>query len=367
MCSFLKLFLSMIMIVNMIIISGCTKEEQAINGKFYTYQQTMDEINKMALEYPQILRVHAIGTTAEGRSIVVLELGNTSGKDEKSGLMATFAQHSEEHETTTLGLDFVKYILKNYGKDDNITNVLNAKTIYIVPMVNPDGVEYEFSKGKDSLSWRKNRNMLSENVYGVDLNRNWGYHWDASINKEIDQKANTPNDEYYHGEQAFSEIETKSLSEFITNHKNIKVFVDYHTGESDFMQGVVLSPFSYAEKQEMNTQEVQKYIEVSSALCKLISDKNDKRTPYNSMRAFEVKDFVLKQAPFWQKPLVWLGIPSSTIAPGAAIDWTASQGIVSFGIETTYPNDFIYQMPDSHEILMENQLKGFLFLLSNTE
>ncbi|MCH7532282.1 MAG: hypothetical protein IIB36_11080 [Gemmatimonadetes bacterium] len=42
----------------------------------------------------------------------------------------------------------------------------------------------------------------------------------------------------YWGGEAFSEVETRSLRDFIADHPTIGLFVDFHTGSGGFVQGV---------------------------------------------------------------------------------------------------------------------------------
>lgn len=75
--------------------------------------------------------------------------------------------------------------------------------------------DYDLSSDKTFTTWRKNRTLVGENSYGVDLNRNCGYYWDAPTTKDLDRTINDQKDLYYHGKQPFSEIETKSIRDFI--------------------------------------------------------------------------------------------------------------------------------------------------------
>ena len=82
--------------------------------------------------------------------------------------------------------------------------------------------------------------------------------------------------------------------------------------------------------------------------------------------AFQVKEFVYQQTPLLQKPFVWVSLPSSTLAPGSAIDWAASQGITALGIEMACDANFLTQLPQSQENLTKHQFEGFIFLLNTT-
>jgi hypothetical protein len=321
------------------------------------------EVHELELHYPELVSVHEIAKTQEGRSVILIEIGNKS-ENAKSGLLATFAQHSDEHETTKMAMGFVKRLLENYEADEAITKSIDKCTVYIVPMVNPDGVDYDLSSDETFITWRKNRRPTDENNYGVDLNRNWGYYWDASTIKDLDQSINNPKDQYYHGQYPFSEAETKGIRDFILSHKNIVVFADYHTGSSDFIQGDILIPFCYTEEQKLVPEVLARYETISSKLCRLISDGNDKRTPYAAMQAYKIKEYVLQQASFIKRPFIRLLLPASTLSPGASLDWAASQGLTALGIEVACSSDFGEKSAANRENLINHQFKGFLYLLN---
>ena len=106
---------------------------------------------------------------------------------------------------------------------------------------------YEYSHTDDRL-WRKNRNRaystlggLIESCYGVDLNRNFGFHFrDSSV---LHPKGGTGLTcvETYTGPKAFSEPETRAIADFIESKRNQWVmYLTYHSyGEK------ILYPWSY--------------------------------------------------------------------------------------------------------------------------
>jgi len=40
---------------------------------------------------------------------------------------------------------YAQHLANNYGKDQTITNLVNRRDIYIIPMVNVDGSEFDIS------------------------------------------------------------------------------------------------------------------------------------------------------------------------------------------------------------------------------
>ncbi|XP_011705381.1 PREDICTED: zinc carboxypeptidase-like, partial [Wasmannia auropunctata] len=72
--------------------------------------------------------------------------------------------------------------------------------------------------------WRKTRKPYSFNCYGSDPNRNWGYKWNSGGTSTF------PCSETYHGSAPFSEVETKSMSEYIGTIANkIYAYLAFHS------------------------------------------------------------------------------------------------------------------------------------------
>lgn len=88
-----------------------------------------------------------------------------------------------------------------YGVDQQITQLVNSREIWIVFDMNPDGGEYDIATGTYQ-SWRKNRQPNSGSI-GTDLNRNWGYKWGC-----CGGSSSTPSSETYGGAAPFSAPET---------------------------------------------------------------------------------------------------------------------------------------------------------------
>ena len=71
----------------------------------------------------------------------------------RAQVLFTANQHGREHLTVEMAL----YILNQLtSSDPQFTNLVNNREIWIIPMVNPDGVEYDVATGAYRM-WRKNR------------------------------------------------------------------------------------------------------------------------------------------------------------------------------------------------------------------
>jgi len=125
-----------------------------------------------------------------------------------------------------------KYLIENYHQDLSIKNLVDLSEIWIVPLVNPDGLEYSIHFYR---YWRKNRRDNKDGTYGVDLNRNYGYQWG------YDNSGSSPNtgSDVYRGTGSFSEPESRAIRDFFTQHHFLSL-VSYHSYGQ-----VILYPWGY--------------------------------------------------------------------------------------------------------------------------
>src|SRR6185369_9455689 len=93
----------------------------------------------------------------------------------KPGIVYMGTHHAREHLSTEVPLLLAKYLVENKDKPE-IKKLLDARDVYIIPMVNPDGVEYDIASGQYRMH-RKNARDNGDGTLGVDLNRNYGFHW----------------------------------------------------------------------------------------------------------------------------------------------------------------------------------------------
>ncbi|XP_059099359.1 carboxypeptidase B-like [Tigriopus californicus] len=131
----------------------------------------------------------------------------------------------------------VTYLIKQLTEDMTAENedLLENLDWYILPVANPDG--YEFTRASDRL-WRKTRSEYSGNLCkGTDPNRNFGFHWNEGGSSDSSCS------EAYHGPEAFSEIETANIRDFLLAHKdNVKFYNNVHSYGQ-----MVLLPYGFAE------------------------------------------------------------------------------------------------------------------------
>lgn len=137
-------------------------------------------LNQVVLDHPDIVRLEALGTSHEGRTIWGLMISDNAAADEDElAVLLSGAHHAREVMSVEVVMDVIEHLTANYGALPEVTAAVDAYHIWCVPMVNPDGVNAVFTYDQD---WRKNtldndHSGTLTSLDGVDLNRNyeWGF------------------------------------------------------------------------------------------------------------------------------------------------------------------------------------------------
>lgn len=193
------------------------------DAPYHNYAETTAKLKELTEQYSKIAQLSSIGKTNEGREIWSVRIsGDLAHADSLPAIILMGGHHAREHLSVELPLYYLEYILSEYAKGNpRIQGLVNGRDIHIIPLVNPDGAEYDIS-GNYKL-WRKNRSKNDGGTYGVDINRNYGYQWGgggASAN---------PGSDTYRGPSAFSEPETQAIKKYIEEHQNITILLSFHT------------------------------------------------------------------------------------------------------------------------------------------
>lgn len=218
--------------------SGIMGMEFGSMGGFYTLDEVVAELDSMRLQYPNLITAkHSIGTSHENRDIWMVKISdNPDISEDEPEVLYDALIHAREPAAMSSVMYFMYYLLENYGTDPEVTYLVNNRELYFIPVLNPDGYEYNRQTNPNGGGmWRKNRRDNGGGVFGVDLNRNYGYKWGY----DNLGSSNDPADESYRGPSAFSEPETQAYRDFCINHSFV-TNLSYHT-----YSDVLLYPWGY--------------------------------------------------------------------------------------------------------------------------
>jgi len=110
---------------------------------FHTHDELTALLHGWAAQYPGLLAVESIGTSHEGRDIWAATVTNHTERPagEKPALYVDGNMHAGEVTGCAVALYTIHDLLTHYGGDAAVTDLLDARTLYILPRVNPDGAE----------------------------------------------------------------------------------------------------------------------------------------------------------------------------------------------------------------------------------
>ena len=173
----------------------------------------------MKIQYPNLISTKiSIGNSIENRPIYTVKISDNPEIDENEPeILYTALHHAREPQSMMQMIYFMYYLLENYNTDPSVQYLVNNRELYFIPVVNPDGYEYNRTTNPSGGGmWRKNRRN-NGGSYGVDLNRNYGpyTYWNAPNGGS----STTPSSDTYRGTAPFSEPETNSIKNFLASRE----------------------------------------------------------------------------------------------------------------------------------------------------
>jgi zinc carboxypeptidase/immune inhibitor InhA-like protein len=199
-----------------------------------------EEIVNAAKAKPHIARAVDIGRSLKGKPITAVRV--TKGarsyplRGHRPAVVFQATQHAREWITPENVRRQLHYFLNNYGRNAEITKLVDTTDIWFIPVINVDG--YDLTHNPEYRLWRKNlRDNDGDgqftNLDGVDPNRNFSYHWGY----DDEGSSPYPESETYRGRGPNSEPETKVQDAFYRALRP-KYLVNYHSAAELLLYGV---------------------------------------------------------------------------------------------------------------------------------
>ena len=113
---------------------------------WYDYAEMTQALHDLVDAYPNLLSMESIGKSVGGRDLWLVTLNNpATGSDrEKTAMFIDGNIHGNEIQAAETVLYSIWYLCKSYGVIDRITELVDERSFYFVPMENPDGREVWF-------------------------------------------------------------------------------------------------------------------------------------------------------------------------------------------------------------------------------
>jgi hypothetical protein len=214
-------------------VDALSRQAGDINGAYHNYNETRALLQELGSGFPLLARVINIGYSVEGRELTVIKISdNVDSEEEEPNIFIMGCHHAREWISVEVPLLFARYLLEHYPDNPGVRRAVNGAQIYIMPLVNPDGLEYSIHTYR---MWRKNRRYNGNFSWGVDVNRNYGFMWG------YDNEGSSPSpwSAVYRGSGPFSEPETDAVRRFLSAHPPAGCLSYHNHGQ------LILYPWGY--------------------------------------------------------------------------------------------------------------------------
>lgn len=228
----------------------------------YTYKIMANVIRKLLETYPY-LEVGTIGKSEMGKDILYLRLGKG-----QTQVCYNASFHANESITTPVLLKFAEQMMRAYTDGSDVQGVeprqlFEECSLYLVPMVNPDGVDLVNGALTEGESYQYAKRIAAQfpdipfpdgwkaNIEGVDLNLQFPAGWNLAKEIKFAQGYNRPAPRDYVGLAPLTAPESRAMYDFTRNH-DFQLILAYHT------QGEVIY-WKYLNYEPENSYRIARY------------------------------------------------------------------------------------------------------------
>lgn len=211
--------------------------------RIYSYEDMMGDVQLLEMLYPEDFSTETLAQTADGRQVQLLVVGDPqAGKK----IFVNAGIHGREYITSQLVMKQTAVFLEHLRDGDSYKeqpyrSLMDDCAVYVVPMVNPDGISIS-QQGMEGIlteTVRENVERIAaldgqtleedyltkwkSNGNGVDLNRNFDALWE-----EYQDPAGHPSADHYKGTSPGCEAESAALIS-LTREQQFLRTISYHT------------------------------------------------------------------------------------------------------------------------------------------
>lgn len=216
--------------------SNVTEEIVDTSDHIYSYTEMMEDIQKLGETYPDLIQISSVGMSLDDRIIFQIVLGNPKAP---KAIYVQSSIHAREWMNTWIMMKSLEMNLRNWNtvlpNGETYGQIFEDCCIYLLPMVNPDGVtisQYGFDGIRNeelrnyglSLKGASNPQRWKANARGVDLNRQFSVGWNSVINETA------PCADSYNGIAPFTEPEAVAVKNALEQREFVAA-ITYHTME----------------------------------------------------------------------------------------------------------------------------------------
>jgi hypothetical protein len=149
----------------------------AAQDPYLNHDQLTQALEALAGAHGNLASISSFARTDQGRDVWLLTLGNrsTGDLDTKPALLVVANLEANHLVGSATALATARHLLEGYGQNDEATRLLDERTVYILPRMNPDGAELYWSMPGYEIPYKPHASApeqggMNARELGADLN-----------------------------------------------------------------------------------------------------------------------------------------------------------------------------------------------------
>lgn len=149
---------------------------QQLEG-YLTHTELTSALQTLQRSHSNLASLRSFARSDQGRDLWLLTLGNprTGDLDSKPGLLVVANLEGNHLVGSSAALYTARHLLEGYGSDPEATRLLDERTVYILPRMNPDGAELAWTMSAYEIPYKPHPDApelggMNAREIGTDLN-----------------------------------------------------------------------------------------------------------------------------------------------------------------------------------------------------
>lgn len=133
------------------------------------YAEATRLLENLATTFPDLCRLQSLGTSFGGRQmwLLVVTNFNDGDADRKPAMWIDGGIHANEIQAVDVVLYTAWFLAESFGKNEYVTQLLNDRTFYLLPMMSPDSRDAHFYEPNTTHSPRSGQRPVDDDRDGL--------------------------------------------------------------------------------------------------------------------------------------------------------------------------------------------------------
>lgn len=138
-------------------------------NRYYDYEAATALMKEMAKAHPKLARLRSLGRSYGGREMWLLTVANLGKEDDRTrpAFWIDGNIHGNEIQGGEVSLYTAWYLLEMYGRNPFITQLLDRRVFYILPILNPDSRDAHMHRPNSTNSPRSGQRPVDDDRDGL--------------------------------------------------------------------------------------------------------------------------------------------------------------------------------------------------------